>query len=174
MKIIVKPDNTEYALFYEKYLEKVSEEKTVLNQLKENSLNFKKFLLSLSEEQLQFRYATGKWCIKDIVMHIIDVERVFLYRAMRFARKDKTPLPFFNEDDYAKEARADKIAIKSLVKEYMATRAATMAFFNNVSKPTLKNIGIASNAAMSVRATAWIICGHELHHTQVIKEKYLV
>ena len=106
-------------------------------------------------------------------MHLIDGERVFLYRAMRFARNDKSPLPFFDENEFAKQANATAMPIRKILKEYKTTRQATLAFFTNQSAATLKRIGMASNASMSVRACTWIICGHELHHWNIIQDRYL-
>jgi hypothetical protein len=130
-------------------------------------------VLSLSDEVLCKPYAPGKWSIKDILMHLTDGERVFLYRAMRFARNDKSPLPFFDENEFAKQVNATAMPIRKILKEYKTTRQATLAFFSNQSAAILKRTGMASNAAMSVRACAWVICGHELHHWHVIQERYL-
>lgn len=107
------------------------------------------------------------------MQHIIDCERVFLYRAMRFARNDKSAQPFFDENEFAKAAKASSLPIKKLLKEYKTARQATLAFFDNQNADTLKRAGIAGNTMTTVRAIAWIICGHELHHWNVINEKYL-
>jgi hypothetical protein len=103
---------------------------------------------------------------------MIDTERVFLYRAMRFARRDQTPLPFFDENNYAIEAKANDLNTRKLVKEYTATRQASLTFFNNLSASQFKHTGMASQFNMSVRASAWIICGHELHHWSVMLDRY--
>lgn len=173
MKKISEPSHLEYAMYYETYIQKVQKNSSVLDQLKSNCKTHIVLLKNLTELQLTTPYAPGKWSIKDLVQHIIDCERVFIYRAMRFARNDKSPLPFFDENQFALEAKANQIPISKLIKEYQTTRAATLTFFANQSAQTLKRIGIASNYNMSVRACAWIICGHELHHFQVIHERYL-
>lgn len=173
MKKIQKPEGIEYALFYENYLEKVPADISVQDALKAAAKSVARLYKSLPVDKLLYRYAEGKWSMKDILMHLIDVERVFVYRAMRFARKDRTPLPFFDENEFAKYALADKIPLSKLLKEYMATRAATLAFFNNLNAAQLKSSGIASRAAMSVRACIWIIYAHEQHHLQIIEERYL-
>ncbi len=173
MKAISFPDNLEYAQFYDTYISKVNKNDKLLAELNNSAKQLKAAISQLTEEQLMYKYAPGKWCIKDILMHMIDVERVFLYRAMRFARLDKTPLPFFDEDAYANVAAASKMTIKSILAEFMATRKASITFYNNLPKAAQKHTGIASQATMSVRATAWIIYGHQLHHWGVIQQKYL-
>lgn len=173
MKKISRPGYIEHAVYYEKYIALVHEDSSVLDQLKTNSKELILLYKSLNEEELITPYAPGKWSMKDLLMHLIDCERVFLYRAMRFARLDKTPLPFFDENEFAKNAQADKININKLLKEYQANRNATIQFFNNLNSTQLKHAGIASNFTMSVRACAWIICGHEKHHTAIIHERYI-
>lgn len=174
MKKIAKPTYTEHAMYYEQYIQKIDESKSILDQLKETSKWLETILLTFSDEELCKPYAEGKWSLKDLLVHIIDCERVFVYRAMRFARNDKSSLPFFDENEFAKEAQANKIPIKKLLKEYKTTRQATIAFFNNLPLNVMKRAGIASSFTMSVRACAWIICGHEQHHISVMKEKYFV
>jgi uncharacterized damage-inducible protein DinB len=173
MKKIPKPTDTEYAVYYEPFLQKLPTDLNVFKQLKDNATQIKTLLLSLTEQQLTTPYATGKWTIKDILQHLIDFERIMIYRATCFARNDKRPIPFFDENEYVKQAASNKIPIKKLLKEYKTLRQSTLAFFTNQTAATLKRSGIASNYTMSVRACAWIICGHELHHINIIKERYL-
>lgn len=173
MKKIPKPHFTEHTLYYEQYLNLVNEEVSVLEQLKQNAKRITQLYKSLPQEKLLYAYAEGKWTMKDILQHLTDVERVFTYRAMRFARKDKTPLPFFDENEFARNAMADRISITKLLKEYNATRNATVAFFNNLTAKQLKETGFASQTLTSVRACLWIICAHEVHHLNIIKERYL-
>lgn len=173
MKKISKPDFTEFALFYEHYIEQIDTSTSVLDQLKRSAKDLTALYRSLDEEQLLFRYAEDKWSMKDIMMHLIDVERVFAYRAMRFARADRTPLPFFDENEFARQANADKINTAKLLKEFNACRDLTIVFFNNLNAKQMLMTGIASNFPMSVRACAWIILGHEQHHRNVIRDMYL-
>ncbi len=173
MKKITKPSQFEYADYYGSFIKLVNENISVLDQLKNNAKEIELLVLSLTETQLTTPYAEGKWCIKDIAQHLIDCERVFVYRAMRFARHDKTAQPFFDENEFAKAAKASSIPIKKLLKEYKTARQATLAFFSNQSADTFKRAGIAGNTMTTVRALAWIVCGHELHHLGVIKERYL-
>ncbi len=173
MKKINKPTDLEYAVYYEPFLKKLPADTNVFKQLKENATILKLLLLTLTEQELTTAYAPGKWSIKDILQHLIDFERVLIYRAMSFARNDKRPIPFFDENEYAKQANATKQSIKKLLKDYKTLRQSTFAFFENQTAASLKRTGIASNYTMSVRACAWIICGHETHHLTIIKEKYL-
>jgi uncharacterized damage-inducible protein DinB len=173
MKKITKPTQFEHADYYGSFIQLVGENTSVLDQLKNNAKEIESLLLSLTEAQLTTPYAEGKWCIKDIVQHLIDFERVFVYRAMRFARHDKSSQPFFDENEFAKAAKASTMPIKKLLKEYKTTRQATLSFFNNLTADTYKRAGIAGNTITTVRALAWIICGHELHHRGVMRERYL-
>jgi DinB superfamily len=173
MKKITKPTQFEHADYYGSFIKLVDENVSVLDQLKNNAKEIEILILSLTEAQLTTSYAAEKWCIKDIVQHLIDCERVFVYRAMRFARNDKSAQPFFDENEFAKAAKATSMPIKKILKEYKVTRHATLAFFNNQSADTCKRAGIAGNTMTTVRALAWIICGHELHHWKVVRERYL-
>jgi uncharacterized damage-inducible protein DinB len=174
MKNIANPNPLHYALYYEKYIALVSLSKeSVLDQLKNNGKRFEQILKSLPEDQLLFRYAEGKWCIKDIIQHIVDTEKLFTYRGMVFLRGDKTPQLWMDEDAWAAEADAAKKPLSKILKEYKTVRAASIAFYNSMSSKEFKKFGVATNFEMSVAATAYITCGHELHHWNVIQEKYL-
>ncbi|HPI54887.1 MAG TPA: DinB family protein [Chitinophagaceae bacterium] len=173
MKKLARPAETEYALYYHSFLQSLEEDCHVLNTLKQQMLDIEKTLLNLPETSLQFSYAPGKWTIRDILQHLIDCERVFIYRAMRFSRKDTTPLPFFDENEFALQANANVKPIRKLIKEYKTTRLASLAFFSNLTTAQWKLKGIAGSTPTSVRACAWILCGHERHHWKVIQEKYL-
>lgn len=172
MKKIAKPSSNEHALYYEKYVQLVDENISVLDTLKSTPKIFEATLLALPEHKLVTPYMPGKWSIKDLMLHLADTELVFLYRAMRFARNDKSPLPFFDENEFANQANANALPIKKILKQYKNIRLASITFFSNQTTATLKRSGTASNAAMSVRACAWIIAGHELHHWKVIQERY--
>lgn len=172
MKKVRKPEYLEYAQYYEPYIKLVQTDISVLDQLKKNNQKIASTFLITPEEQLLRPYARGKWSLKDLLMHMIDTERVFLYRAMRFARLDQTPLPFFDENNYAIVAKANELNTRKLVKEYTTTRQASLTFFNNLNASQFKHTGMASQYNMSVRACAWIICGHELHHWSVMLDRY--
>lgn len=128
---------------------------------------------SISEEQFNYRYAEGKWTIKELLQHIIDTERIFAYRALRIARRDKTVLAGFEQDDYAVNSGANKKTGAQLLAEYKAVRLSTSLLFEGFSEDDLKAIGTASGSAASTRAIGFIIIGHEKHHNMVVKERYL-
>ena len=120
-----------------------------------------------------FRYAENKWTIKEILVHIMDDERIFMYRALRIARNDKTPLPGFEQDDYVPYSRANERSLANIFREYKTVRNATLSLFNSLSKEDLMRVGTANNHHVNVRALAYHIAGHELHHLNIIKERYL-
>jgi hypothetical protein len=172
MKNIERPNSNEYAAYYENFIQMCGADVSILNQLNTNSKSLVVLLKAATPLQLTTPYAASKWTIKDIVQHLIDVERVMVYRAMCFARGEKLPIPFFDEAAYAQVAQAIKQPITKLIKEYTTTRAATITFFANQTVKTFKKRGFATNALTSVRACCYIIAGHELHHLAIIKEKY--
>lgn len=130
-------------------------------------------ILPLSEKQMLFKYEENKWSIKDLLQHLIDTERVFVYRAMRFARNDKTELPGYNENEFAAEALADLKSKDQLLNEYIAVHKATIMFYNTLSDVAYVRKGIASKEELSVSQIAHIIAGHIQHHLTVIEERYL-
>jgi uncharacterized damage-inducible protein DinB len=130
-------------------------------------------LSTLSEEQGDYRYAPDKWSIKEMLGHLIDAERVFAYRALRFARNDGTPLASFEQDDYVRAGGFDDRRLADLIEEFVAVRRATVWLFRQLSAEAWMRRGVASGNPVSVRALAYIIAGHELHHRRVLREKYL-
>lgn len=173
MKKITRPAQNEYAMYYDTFMEKAPKDIILLDALKNQMKEIIDLYNSLEESQLLSSYQEGKWSMKDILVHLLDCERVFVYRAMRFAREDRSSQPYFDENEFAQSAQADKINTRKLLKEYKQQRLATMAFFDNLKAEQLKRKGIASQYNMSVRACAWIIYAHELHHLNVIKGRYL-
>ncbi len=163
----------EYASYYFNYINQVSDEYTLIEELEISLHRFIKFVQNLPMDKFDYRYAEGKWTIKDIIQHIIDAERVFAYRALCFARNDKTALPSFEEDDYANEANANKRSIMELLTELSAVRHSTIYLFKTFTEEQLLRIGIASNNPMSVRAVGFVIIGHQNHHHRVFEERYL-
>jgi uncharacterized damage-inducible protein DinB len=130
-------------------------------------------MLSLPEEKLLFRYAAGKWTIKEILQHLVDDERIYAYRALRFARNDETELPGFEQDDYALYSGANGRDIVDILKEFAAVRRATISLFEGFDRAALQRAGVADGKVMSVRAAAYHIAGHELRHLNIIRERYL-
>lgn len=173
MKKIEKPARGEYAPYTMRYIGLLPDDGLVLKHLAENLKATTDFILSLPEEKLSYRYAEGKWTIKEILLHLIDDERIYAYRALRFARNDKTELPGFEQDDYALNSGANRRSIKDLLKEFAAVRCATISLFEGLDRKALKRAGIASGNIMSVRAAAYHIAGHEMRHLNIIRERYL-
>jgi uncharacterized damage-inducible protein DinB len=173
MKLIPKPEANEYAPYANIYIGLLPDDGLILKHLKDNLAVSSAFLRGLSEEKLNFRYAAGKWTIKEILAHIIDDERIYSYRALRFARNDTTELPGFDQDDYALESGANSRSIEDLLHEFATVRTATVSLFDSFDSESLTRSGIASGNIMSVRAAAYHIAGHELRHINIIKERYL-
>jgi uncharacterized damage-inducible protein DinB len=168
---VVQPD--EYAGFYEGYIKQVTNEFTLQEELEISVHRFIKFVQNLPMDRFDYRYAEGKWTIKDIIQHLIDAERVFAYRALRFARRDQTPLPGFEEDDYVMAAQGNKRGLQDLLTEFLIVRQSTMALFKTFDQETLMQAGTASGRLMSVRALGFVIIGHQNHHMRVFEERYL-
>lgn len=165
--------STEYAVFYEGYVKQVSEEYTLMEELEISVHRFIKFVQNLTMDKFDYRYAEGKWTIKDIIQHLIDAERIFAYRALRFARRDQTPLPGFEEDDYVLASQGHKRGLQDLLSEFLIVRQSTMALFKTFDQETLQQVGTASGHPMSVRALGFVIIGHQNHHMRVFEERYL-
>jgi uncharacterized damage-inducible protein DinB len=163
----------EFASYYGNYIAQVSDEYTLIEELEISLHRFIKFVQDIPMDKFDYRYAEGKWTIKDIIQHIIDAERVFAYRALRFARNDKTELPGFEENDYVDEANGTKRSIMELLTELSAVRHATILLFKSFTQEQLVRIGIASENPMSVRAAGFVIIGHQNHHQKVFEERYL-
>ena len=164
--------NTEYAERYGNYISKV-EEVDLMEELEISLHRLIRFVRDIPMDKFDFRYAEGKWTIKDILQHLIDSERIFAYRALRFARYDKTPLPGFEEDDFANVANGDNRSIQDLLTELAVVRQATLSLFKSFDEQMLLQMGTASNVPMSVRAIGFVIIGHQNHHQQIYQERYL-
>lgn len=169
---ISRPQSDEYPPYYTQYISKVIGD-DLFAAMQTTHRETQTLLGSLSDEQLQYRYAEGKWTIKDIIGHLIDAERIFAYRALRFARKDTTDLAGFDENSYVPASNANERSIHDLLAEFTVVRAATFALFKSFSEEMLTLSGTANNNPISVRALAYITGGHEMHHLAVIKERYI-
>jgi uncharacterized damage-inducible protein DinB len=163
----------EYASYYGAYISQVSEEYNLIEELEISVHRFVKFVQDIPMNKFDYRYADGKWTIKDIIQHLIDAERIFAYRALCFARYDKTELPGFDENSYVDEANANKRSIQDLLSELLVVRQATLSLFKTFTQEQLLRKGIASNNPMSVRALGFVIIGHQNHHQKVFEERYL-
>jgi len=164
--------NTEYAPFYASYIEKV-DDVDLVEELEISVHRLIRFVQNIPMDKFDFRYAEGKWTIKDILQHLIDAERIFSYRALRFARNDHSPLASFDENRYVEIAHANKRNIQELLSEIAVVRQSTLSLFKSFSEEEFLRIGIASNNAMSVRALGFVIIGHQNHHQKIFQERYL-
>jgi hypothetical protein len=165
-----RPDASEHAPFYAGYIERVTEEPLVA--LENQAAATAAILRRIPASSAGHRYAEGKWTVRDMVGHIADTERIFSYRALRIARGDSTPLPGFDEAVYAKAAGADGRNWEDLVRDLAVVRAATVALFRSFDADAWRRAGVANGAAITVRALAHIIVGHERHHLDVLKSRY--
>ena len=162
----------EYAPFFQTYIS-LSKELSLIESFMPNMEITVAFFQSVPLSKLEYRYDTGKWTVKDILLHLIDCERIFQYRALRISRNDKTPLPGFEENDYAVQANAKNRSLENMLDEYKSVRKATVTLFESFTEEQFLLIGNASGRDISVRAIGYIILGHELHHIKIIKERYL-
>lgn len=169
---IARPNPDEYAPYYQKYIDLVRGEEPIKG-LNESRKEVIKLISRLSKKKLKFRYEEGKWSIKEMLLHMMDTERVFAFRALQFSRNDKNELPGFEENEWAPASKADKRKVKSLLKEYNAIREASIQLYSNLTDEMLVHSGIASKKLMSVRALLYVTLGHEKHHLNVIRERYL-
>jgi len=169
MKKIQKPEEGEYAPYTIMYIGLLLDDGLVLQHLLNNSKATKELVLSLPKESLTSRSAHDEWTIKEILAHIIDDERVYVYRALRFARNDTTELPGFDQDAYTTYTKANERSIENILAEFTAVRMATIAFFENLEAKAFTRSGVADGKRMSVRAAVYHIAGHELHHFNSIR-----
>jgi len=172
MQIIQKPDEDEYAPYAIKYIDLVPQDGLVLQHLLDNLKSTQEFILAFPSEKLSMYWKEGEWTIKEILVHVIDTERIFCYRALRFARNDATELSGFEQDAYVSNCGAVGRSIDLILKEYVAVRQATLAFFNSLDEEALARAGLVGGNRVSVRALAWMIAGHEIHHIKSIRENY--
>ena len=168
---VARPEPTEYAPYYEKYISLVQGE-DILNTLDQQRRQTMLLLSGRDEENGNFRYAPGKWSAKEVLGHVCDSERVFAYRALRIARGDSTPLAGFEQDDYVRNGPFAKCSLSDLVEEFIAVRRATLSLLRNLDEAAWMRRGVANNSEVTVRALAYMIAGHELHHRRILEEKY--
>jgi uncharacterized damage-inducible protein DinB len=173
LRVIEKPGEGEYPAYAHIYLDLLPADGLILQHLDDNLKSTRKFVASIPKARLLHRYAEGKWTIKEILGHIVDDERIYVYRALRFARNDGTELPGFDQDDYAQYSEANQRDITDLLHEFALVRQSTIAFFNSLDDAALMRTGVADGHRASVRALAYHIAGHELRHMNIIKERYL-
>jgi len=166
-----KPEATEYAAFYEKYVALVPPA-DILSLLETQRLQMTQLLTACSERDGNFRYAPDKWSVKEVIGHLADCERIFTYRALRIARGDTTPLPGFEQDDYVRTAGSGRRQLQDLAEEFSLVRNSTTALYRSLDDDAWARRGAANKNEVTVRALAFITAGHELHHRQILEERY--
>ena len=167
----VRPESSEYAPFYHGYVATVPEG-DVVALLRQNGGELHDALAAIPEDRGGFRYAEGKWSIREVVGHLIDAERIFTYRALRIARGDTTPLAAFDENEYVKTAGSDARTLSNLAREFGAVREASVQLFESLPDDAWGRSGVASGKDVSVRALAYITAGHAMHHLRILRERY--
>jgi hypothetical protein len=170
--VISRPEETEYLPYFGRYISLVPEGDIVstLGTQIETTLAL---LRSLPEAKGSFRYAPEKWTIKELVGHVTDTERIFSHRAMRFARNDATPVPGFDENDYVRNSSFNDYPLSDLAAGLESVRRASVFLFKQMTSEASLRRGKANNAEISVRALAYVMAGHELHHLNVLRTRYL-
>jgi hypothetical protein len=169
---IEPPAAHEYDPYYASYIDRV-EGKRLTDIMRRQRALVVELLADLSPEQAGYRYAPDKWSIKEMMGHIMDTERVFVYRALCIARGEKQSLPGFDQDEYVVTGGFDGRTVESLSGEYQAVRNATLAFFDSLDEASWLRTGMANDVSVSVRAIGYIIPGHEAHHLSILRERYL-
>ena len=169
--VIARPQSGEYAPYYDRYISLVQGE-DILNTLDQQRRETMTLLCGRDEEDGDFRYAPEKWSAKEVLGHVCDTERIFAYRALRISRADTTPVEGFEQDDYVRNGPFAHRPFADLVEDFIAVRRATLSLLRNLDEPTWMRRGTANKNEVSVRALAYIIAGHELHHRSILDEKY--
>jgi hypothetical protein len=162
----------EYFQYYKQYVDLV-DDIPLTEALERGLMNTKEFFESISQEKQLYQYEQGKWTPKEILLHLIDTERVFSYRALYFARSEGSNVEGFDENTFGANSKANGRSLDDLLKEYFTVRMATICLFESFSDDVLKRGGMGNNNSLSVRAAGFIICGHEKHHRKVIEDRYL-
>jgi hypothetical protein len=169
--MIERPAESEYAPFYAGYIAKIGGVE-VLDLLERQSEQLRNLASAASPEQQEYRYASGKWSVREVVGHLIDGERVFGHRAFRIGRGDQTPLPGFDENEYVAASGYHHRDLASLAEEFALVRAANLAILKNLSEEDWRHIGTANGYPVSVRALAFIMAGHVEHHVALLGDRY--
>lgn len=166
-----RPQAEEYAAFYKKYIDTVSD--NVIAELEHQVNSFTTFLKGITQDKASSAYADGKWTIKELVGHVIDTERIMAYRMLTIARNDKTHLPPFEENDYVTNSHFTDRTLESLADEFATVRRANMYLIKSFNEEEISRIGTANGSPISVLALIYILAGHLNHHRKIIEERYL-
>ena len=167
----MRPNPADYNSYYETYIKEIGGD-DILKILNEQNKKTQEVLNSFSEHKGNYRYADGKWTVKEVVGHLLDTERVFAYRALCVARGEKKSLPGFEQDDYVKDGNFNSRNLSDLNYEFRLLRESNLLLFRSFSEDMLNKRGTANSSAITVRAILWIIAGHEKHHVKILLERY--
>jgi hypothetical protein len=172
---IARPQPGEYAPYYDRYISLIvpqAQGEDILNTLDQQRRETMMLLCGGGEEDGDFRYAPDKWSAKEVLGHVCDTERIFAYRALRISRADATPIAGFEQDDYVRNGPFAQRPLADLIEDFIAVRRATLSLLRNLDEAAWSRRGIANKNEVTVRALAYIIAGHELHHRRILEEKY--
>ncbi len=162
----------EFNPYYSTYISK-AEYPNIVQGLEKSQKEFVDFVNSIPDEKFTYAYAEEKWTIAEVLLHLIDTERIFAYRALCFARNDSTPLAGFDQDAYVPNSNANNYSKEDVIMDYEAVRRSSISLFKGFTDDMLLRVGEASGSPMSARAAGYILAGHQKHHFEVIKERYL-
>jgi len=169
---LIRPQPGEYAPYYDRYISLVHNN-DILAVFEDQRRQTLLLLSGRAEADGDLRYAPDKWSLKEVLGHINDTERIMSYRALRIARGDQTPIEGYEQDDYVRNGPFAQRTLPDLIEDYIAVRRATVSLFRNLDEPAWNRRGVANKNEITVRALAYVIAGHELHHRRILEEKYL-
>jgi uncharacterized damage-inducible protein DinB len=167
-----RPKQEEAVAYYHRYINLVADG-NIVAILAANHAATQDIIKNTPAEKATFRYAEGKWSVKEVYLHLIDVERIMTYRALRFARNDASELRGFDDDEYVLQSNAENRTLEDIAEEFQAVRKATIAMVKHFTPEMMDRVGTANGSKVSVRALAYIIAGHELHHRNILAERYV-
>ena len=171
--MIQKPHPSEYNAYYQKYVESISDQADILDVLQQQRYDVIQLFGRVRDTEADFAYAAGKWSIKEVLGHITDTERIMAYRALCIARGEQNSLPGFDENEYVANAFFKERTIGGLLEEHQVIRESSIALFDSMVPAAYTRLGYANGSPVSVAALAFIIAGHERHHLNILKERYL-
>ena len=173
VKKIYKPTESGAPDYMQRYIKLVPDDGNLLIHLEDIFSETEEIIHPLPSEKMTHSYAPGKWTIKDMLVHMADTERIFVYRALRFSRGDETPLPGFEETVFAQHARANEREKEDIMREFSLVRESSIAFVESLSDEALDRKGLANNYPLTVRFIVNLIYGHHKHHLNILRERYL-
>ena len=169
--IVARPEPGEYNSYYERYISLIPGA-DILGTLDSQRRQMMLLLSGRDESDGNLRYAPDKWTVSEVLGHVCDTERIFAYRALRIARGDQTPIEGFEQDDYVRNGPFARLPLAEIIEDYIAVRRATLTLFRNLDEAAWTRRGMANKKEITVRALAYLIAGHELHHRRILEEKY--